>query len=88
MLLILALLGVCAPLLAAGLPCGREEGDEDCDVDCAVCLCCLQAQAALNAVGNGYTDDGLGNVGVWDGRMPPTPLPRDILHVPRPTLSR
>ncbi len=88
-LLIFALIGICAPPLATAVPCAEEDGADSCDTDCAQCLCCSHApRAALNIVGGRHAGDGSGHVGVWEGRIPQTPLPREILHVPRPDFSR
>jgi len=88
-LLAFALVGVGGPLLAAGTVCSGEGGADDCELGCALCLCCSHVpRPALTDVGSIAAEGGSDGLGPWCGPAAPMPLPRDILHVPRAALSR
>lgn len=87
------LVAVWAPALAAALPCAGGEGcAEDCGLDCEscfLCLCCAHPpQPILDAAGAGFAAGRAGRVGLGEDHRPQAPRPRDILHVPKPDLSR
>lgn len=87
-LVALAVTAVLAPALAMASACPEDEADECC-IPCGTrCLCCANLPRVVLASGTG--DDHPGASGRVDsGRptAPPTPSPRDILHVPRPATS-
>ncbi len=86
------LVGICAPVFAAAVPCADDGGAENCGLDCEwcfLCLCCSHApQSLLNAIGVEQTANTSGSIGLWESHKLRPPLPRDILHIPILTLSR
>ena len=86
-LLLVVLIGLCMPLLAA-VPCeegGSADCDVDVDVDCPLCSCCSHGpQVAASTVGRGLAGQVSDQVGILAGGLPAPPVPWDILHVPKP----
>jgi hypothetical protein len=83
LLLLVAAVGLAAPLVATADVC--EEGAGDCcGFECAFCLCCAHRpqHAASTPLGRSAGDPG-GSLLPEELPVPREPLPRDVLHVPR-----
>ena len=85
----LALTAVLAPATALADACPEREVDDRCTPCGAACACCPSLRVALASSAAGDRP-GLAAGRVDPGRLaaPPTPSPRDILHVPRPAPFR
>lgn len=89
LILVVATIVLAAPLVATSVACAEDGGTDCCGLDCATCLCCSHcSQITLNQPSRRSADE-------IDGRLQPQgrpttrePLPRDILHVPRPAPVR
>lgn len=85
-LIALVLAAVLAPSLALAHACPEDETD-DCCIPCGTrCFCCASApRMALTAgVADAHPDLDEGRIDAGRLAVPPSPSPRDILHVPRP----
>lgn len=77
-----------APAGSVAAGCEEEAAEECCDLDCALCLCCSSVpRTTLRAAGGQPAIGPAGSVGAEEAAAAPDPLPRDILHVPKPAPS-
>jgi hypothetical protein len=84
LLLLVAALGLAAPLVVSADVCEEEGGGDCCGLECAFCVCCAHRpqHAAGTALGRSAGDPG-GSLLPEELPAPREPLPRDVLHVPR-----
>lgn len=77
-----------APAASVAADCEEEGGGECCGLEGAVCLCCSPApRTTLPPAGGRPAIGPAGSVGTEAAAAAPEPLPRDILHVPKPAPS-
>lgn len=89
-LLVLVVTAVLAPAVAFAHTCPEDESD-DCCIPCgARCFCCASAPRMELTTSGADTGPGCVEGRIDAGRLsaPPTPSPRDILHVPRSASPR
>lgn len=77
-----------APAASVTSGCEEEGPGECCGLDCAACLCCAPVpRTTLPPAGGQPAIGPAGSVGAEEAAAAPDPLPRDILHVPKPAPS-
>lgn len=79
---------VVGPALAIAATCPDDDSDACCGAEGALCLCCSYVPRTVLPFANAQpAGHPTGSVGADAPAVPPGPLPRDILHVPKPSLS-
>lgn len=89
-LALLAVLVLASPFLvaqAAG-PCAEEAGDDgDCEIGCALCLCCPRALSSSTAACDPVAIDPSSEIEPEPPVRTPGPVARELLHVPWPHIA-
>lgn len=78
------LAGAVPPLVAVDLDCVETGAEDCCELECGLCPCCVQAPPPhLPAPAAGGGERTAAGLFAEEPPAPPTPLPRDVLHVPK-----
>lgn len=86
--IVIAMMIIFAPVVAASLVCVEDGGTDSCDLDCAACLCCSHGPQTILSAELGRSGGRQDNLAPELEAESPESFTRDILHVPRSSAVR